>query len=317
MSVAVLVRRAAICFAALILAVGIGAPVVLAADSALPHTGRVLISTGGDVTLPAGEHADLVMVVNGTTTIAGEANTVIAVDATVNLTGAKAETVIAVRSPVSLGAGTVVLGDVLRLDSQVTRFGNADVQGSVRDVSIDAAGIGLFLGPALLLLFLGFAVAAIAAGLLLAALAARQVRAAEALISREPIETFLVGVAGMFVPLILIVLLFITIVGAPLALGILFVAWPLAAFVGYLVAGIWLGDWILSRTSPAVTRERPYLAAAIGLVVLQVLGIWPVFSMIASLFGYGAILLLAWRTFRSLPRGADASAIPTPAPLAT
>jgi hypothetical protein len=121
----------------------------------------------------------------------------------------------------------------------------------------------------------------------------------------------------MFVPLILIVLLFITIVGAPLALGILFVAWPLAAFVGYLVAGIWLGDWILSRTSGTVIRERPYLAAVIGLVVLQVLGIWPVFSMIASVFGYGAILLLAWRTFRSLPRGVDASGRPAPVPLAS
>jgi hypothetical protein len=125
-----------------------------------------------------------------------------------------------------------------------------------------------------------------------------------------------VGVAGMFVPLILIVLLFITIVGAPLALGILFVAWPLAAFVGYLVAGIWLGDWILRRTSPAVVRERPYLAAVSGLVVLQVLGIWPVFSMIASLFGYGAILLLAWRTFRSAPGSVDAAGHPAPVPVA-
>jgi hypothetical protein len=162
MSVRVVVRRAAICFATLILVLGIGTPVALAADSALPHTGRVLIATGGDVTLPAGEHADLVMVVNGTATIAGEANTIIAVDGTANLTDATTETVIAVSSPVSLGTGTVVLGDVLRLDSQVTRFGNAQVQGSVRDVSIDAAGIGLFLGPALVLLFLGFAVAAIA-----------------------------------------------------------------------------------------------------------------------------------------------------------
>ena len=37
-------------------------PVALAAD-ALPHSGRVLISTQGDITIPAGEQADFVMVV--------------------------------------------------------------------------------------------------------------------------------------------------------------------------------------------------------------------------------------------------------------
>ena len=37
-------------------------PVTLAA-SPMPQTGRVIVSTQGDVTLPAGEHADVVVVV--------------------------------------------------------------------------------------------------------------------------------------------------------------------------------------------------------------------------------------------------------------
>ena len=77
-------------------------PVALAAD-ALPHTGRVLISTKGDVTIPAGEQADFVMVVDGSATIAGEVNTIFVVNGSANLTGAKTETVVAINSPVKPG----------------------------------------------------------------------------------------------------------------------------------------------------------------------------------------------------------------------
>jgi hypothetical protein len=274
------------------------APAALAADPSLPHNGRVLISTGGDITLPAGEHADAVVVVKGTATIYGEANTIVVIDGSVQLTGASVETVVAVRSPVTIGAGTVVLGDVMKLDSVVTRLGDGAIGGAVRDIASDLAGIGFFVGPALLLMYAGFALAAIMAGLLLAALAARQVRAAEALISHQPVQTLLAALTGVFVPIFLIALLVVTIVGAPLGIGILLGLWPLAAFVGYLVGGIWIGDWVLARTSPGTTRERPYLAAVVGLLILQVMAILPFLSMIASLFGYGAVLLLAARTIR-------------------
>lgn len=284
--------------AAVLLIFVIAVPIVLGASGSLPHTGRVLVSTGGDITLPAGEQADVVVVVNGTATIEGVVNTLVVVDGSAVLNGAATETVFAVRSPVTIGTGTVVRGDVMTFDSNVHFIGTGTIQGTTRDLALDMAGIGLVLGPALLLLFVGFALAAIAAGLFLAALAARQVRAAESLISHEPVQTLLVGLAGILLPILLLAVLFVTVVGAPLALGILFGLWPLAAFLGYLVAGIWIGDWILSRTSPTVVRERPYLAAVIGLFLLEVAAIWPFLPMIASLFGYGAVLLLAWRTFR-------------------
>ena len=70
-------------------------------------------------------------------------------------------------------------------------------------------------------------------------------------------------------------MLTVTVIGAPLAFGIAFGLWPLAAFVGYLVAGIAIGDWIVGRLSPGVTRERPYLAAVVGLLVLEVVSILP------------------------------------------
>jgi hypothetical protein len=308
-----LLRVAALC----LLVAFLIAPAALAGGTALPHTGRVLVSVQGDVTLPAGEHADVVVVVNGTATILGEANTIVTVDGAANLIGARAETLVAVRSAVTLGAGTVVLGDVRTLDATVHRIGDAQVLGSVNDLTADLAGIGLILGPAILLVFVGFAVAAMAAALLLAAIGARQVRATELLISREPVTTLLVGIAGIVLTPIVAVLAMVTIVGAPLGVGILLFLWPLAAFLGYLMSAIWIGDWLLARGANPIGRERPYLAAVIGVLILEVLGIFPPLAAIASFFGFGAVILLAWRSFRSSSLGPQPAPNRMPAPFAS
>ena len=97
------------------------------------------------------------------------------------------------------------------------------------------------------------------------------------------------------------------------AAALLFVVWPLVGLLGYIVAGIWVGDWVLGRMYPGMVRERPYLASIVGLIVLTVLGIFPPLPAIASLFGYGAVLLLAWRTFRG--HGTAAANISTAAPV--
>jgi hypothetical protein len=292
--------------AALLLLFLLVVPAALGAEPGISHNGRVLISTDGDVTVPAGDQVETLLVVNGTATVDGVAHTIVVIEGNAVLNGT-ADTLVAISSPVSLGPKSVVLNDVMKVDSLVTKTGAADVRGTIRDISTDIAGLGFVLAPFLMLLFFGFAVAAIAAGLLLAALAARQVRAAEAIISREPVQAFVTGLVGAIVPFFLVLALFITVIGAPLGLGILLGLWPAVAFVGYLVAGIWIGDWILRLGSKPQPRERPYLAATIGMIVLLVIGLWPPLSMIASLFGYGAILILAWRTFRGTPVPAEAS----------
>ena len=302
-----------------LVAAAIVAPVALAADpSALPQTGRVLISTEGDITLPAGEHADVVIVVNGTATILGEANTVVAIDGAANLLGARAETVVAVRSPVELGQDTVILGDVLTSGSLVHQTGNAEVRGSVDDLATVLLGIGAVLAPAFILISIGFALAMLAAGVLLAGLAPRQVREAEAIISGRPVGALVAGIVGLIVFPVLAIILMITVIGAPLGLGILFQLWPLLAFLGYLVAGIWVGDWVLRRTEPEREREKPYLAAIVGLVALGLLSIVPVLSIvsaIASLIGFGAVLRLALAKLTSspAPRPGVPGALPAPA----
>jgi hypothetical protein len=115
------------------------------------------------------------------------------------------------------------------------------------------------------------------------------------------------------------VLLMISILGAPLGLGILFMAWPFVAYLGYLVAGTWVGDWILARVDAGKVRERPYLASVLGLVILQVVGIIPIVGLVsafASLLGFGAVLLAGWRTLRGGTGTVMPTGLPAPTPIA-
>jgi hypothetical protein len=309
------VKRLAGLAASILIAFAFLVPTVLAAEP-LQHTGRVLVSTEGDITIPAGEHADVVVVVNGVATIEGEVNTVVIVDGSATFLGARTETVVAVRSPVELGADTVVLGEVMTFDSIVHQTGNAEVAGGVTDVAGAIAGFGFAIASALLLLWIGFGLAVIIAGLLLAGLASRQVRMAEAVISEEPVAALVAGIVGLIAFPIIGVALVATLIGAPLGVALLFQVWPMVAFIGYLVAGIWVGDWVLHRTSPEQIRERPYLASVIGLLILGLVGLVPVLgivSAIASLFGFGAVMVLAFRTIRGrVPRPTLAGQAPVP-----
>ena len=114
--------------------------------------------------------------------------------------------------------------------------------------------------------------------------------------------TFLVGLFAVIVPPILGVLAMATIVGIPTGLGLLIVVWPLVAFIGYVVAAIWLGEWLLGRREGAVRAERPYAAASVGLIVAFVIGLIPLVSAVLSIFGLGAVVLAAWRTLRGAPK---------------
>ena len=301
---------------ALALLLVIGSP-AFAADGDLPHTGRVLIAIEGDIAVPAGDEADAVIVINGHAQIAGTVNTLTVISGSATLEGAQVETLAAIDSTVDLQAGTVVTDDIVYLGGSLTRADDVTVGGSVRSLETDAIGFGLFLGTAALLLWIGFGIAILTAGLLLAGLAARQVRTAETIVSREPLKTFLVGIAMLFVLPVLIVLLSITIVGLPLAMSMLFVVWPAFGFIGYLVAAIWLGEAVLRMLGRTTPTERPYLATVLGLLLGMVLGIIPLITAVMSLFGLGAVTIAGWRVLR---RRGPTTAVPPiqtqPAPVA-
>ena len=204
-----------------------------------------------------------------------------------------------------LQAGTTVLGDVGQLNSEVTQAEGVEIGGSVNDLTGEVAGFGMFIGAAALAIWIGVGISTLIVGLLLAGLAARQTRSATALIRSEPGKTFLVGLLAVIVPPILAVLAMATIVGIPAGLGLLIVVWPLVAFIGYVVAAIWLGEWLLGRREGAIPAERPYAAATVGLLVAFVIGLVPFVSAVLSIFGLGAVVLAAWRTLRRTPATAQ------------
>lgn len=281
---------------AMLLGLLILVPIASAADPIF-EDGRVVVSVRGDITFPAGQQADSLVVVDGTATIEGDVRTLVVVNGTANLVGSHTGEIVAIASRVTLDQGTVVAGDVRVISTTVEQAPGASIQGSVKN-GLDVAGAALFIGPALFLLYLGFVIAAIAAALALAGLASRQVRSAEALISGEPATTFLAGLAGLFGIILVAILAIVTIVGIPLGLATLIGVLPMLAFAGYLVAAIWVGEWILGQTSRGPRRERPYLAAVVGVLVMGIVSIVPIVGGIVSFMGFGAIVLLMWRTLR-------------------
>ena len=290
-------------------------PGVLAADPWIRDE-HLLISTGGDVTVPPGQHADVLVIVDGTATIEGDVGAVLVVNGTANFVGATTEGLVAVSSDVTLDDATVVAGDIRTFDSTIERASGAIVEGSIGDLTGAFADALFAFAVVGILAYLAFAVTAIVAGVALAGLASTQVRRAERIINEEPIMAILASVVGLLAIVATAVVAIVTVVGLPLGLAILIFVLPALLVVGYLVTGIWIGDLILSRTSPGVARERPYLAALVGLVVLAAIGWIPFVGGLLILLGFGAVMLLMWRVLRRDTRSAGYVGHPVASPSA-
>ena len=79
-------RRTAVFAVALLTAFLFLVPAALAADPATDR-GRVLVSVNGDLTVPAGDVADVVVVIDGMATIEGDIRTLVIIDGTAILHG--------------------------------------------------------------------------------------------------------------------------------------------------------------------------------------------------------------------------------------
>lgn len=267
------------------------------ATSDLPRTGRVLIVAGGDITVPQGEQADLLIVAAGDASVSGTVNALVMIDGTATLTGATVGTVVVVSGTVDVGPGTVVLNDVAEARGTVVSSGG-EIMGSTRELATGIAVFGVFAGIVALIVWVGVGVSALVAALVLSSLAGQQLRKAAWLVGHEPVPSILLGLASIVVIPLVAVLAMVTVIGIPTGLGILLVMWPALAFLGYLVGAIWIGEWLLSRRAGHVPAERPHMAAVVGLVVAFVLGLIPLLSAIISIVGTGAVILAVWLTWR-------------------
>jgi hypothetical protein len=290
-------------------------PVALAAgpDSA---TDGVVIAINGTVDVPAGGHRDAVVVIDGTATIAGDVDTVVVAGGSATLSSATVRSLVVIDGSAVLGTGTTVTGDVSTLNGSVAREAGATVLGETRALDRDLAAFAILMIPLIILLAIGFGVAAVAAALVVATFAARQVRDLETLISTQPGPVLVSGLVGAVALPILGVLLVMTVIGAPVGLGLLVVVLPALAFLGWLVAAIWVGDWLVARMRGQRETGRPYVAAVLGVIALSIAGMLPFVSGIATLFGFGALVLTAWRTARPESQAPVAAAVGQPMPSA-
>lgn len=280
-------------------------PAVAAAEDTSDDRG-VVVRINGDAVVAEGEDAGLAVVINGNLDILGTTGGVVIVNGTATITGGRAESVLAVNSTVNLTDGAVVDEDVVTVNSTVNQ-GNGTIGGEVREW--DPAEVGVWLVPVFaffsLVFLIGGALLILVAGLLAAAIAPAAVRRTGWLINADLGNTVLAGLAFWFGLPLLAVLAIATLVGMPIGFAILFGLLPLVAFFGALVGGIRFGDWLVLHLRGAVEPERPYLASFLGLGALILLGFVPIVGglawLVAGFLGSGAITLAAWRSMRGRP----------------
>ena len=323
------VRRLLTSLVTVVILLGLAAPAVLAtgpvgpttlgvpgslllADGARMDAGRVVISFDGPVNVPAGESLDALVVANGDATVAGDVRHVVIADGTLTATGATIGSLTVIDGTADLGPGTTVTGNVSTLNGTVNAAQGATVVERVRSFDAAIGAMAITFGLLIFVVVLGGALLVLVLALFLAGLAARQMRSTESLITREPGPVILAGIVGAIVLPAIAGLLILTVIGAPIGLAMLFLVLPAMAFLGWLVAAFWVGEWIVARTRGGAPAERPYLAAVVGVIVLAVAGMLPFVSMIATLFGFGAVVLATWRVMRGRPMAAGSAPIGGP-----
>ena len=290
-------RRLFVIAASVAILLAVSAPAVFAAGPSSDR-GSFIFTANGVVDVPGDQHVDVVVVANGTATISGDVDTAVIASGSATLTGATVHTLVVIDGNASLDADTVVTGDVRTLGADVTQAPGAQVHGSVQALDGDLATFAVVMIPFLVLLAIGFAVTALVVGLFVVAFGTRQVRQVESLIEQRPGQVLVAGIAGMFLLPVIAILLMLTVIGAPIGFALLFFVLPLLAFLGWIVAAIWVGEWLLGLSRGSRDPGRPYLAAVVGIAVLGVAGILPFVSVVATLFGFGGLLLAAWHVLR-------------------
>jgi hypothetical protein len=282
---------------ALLISLLLVVPIAAAADP-WDQDEQYVLTTGADLTLSADQHVDVFVVFNSHARIEGDARTIFVVNGTADLVGAHAGGIVAIQSHVTIDSGSLVSGDIRTNGTTVEGATAATLTGRIRDLGPDMAVGWLAIGSVLFFIYLALAISAMAAGLVAAGVAARQVREAAALITTEPVQVVGAAFVGLIALITVGVLAVVTIVGIPFGLGVLGLVMPALFVAGYIVAGIGIGDAIVGRMTPGVTRERPYLAAFIGLAVVGIVSILPPIGGLVSFVGFGAVVLLLWRVTR-------------------
>lgn len=265
-----------------------------------PNRG-IIGSIDRDLTLPAEDTVDGVIVVNGDARIEGTAvDFVLVIRGTATVAGGGV-----VQGEITVIDGTLVLQDgalvqdVALIDSAFESAPNARVTGDVdRQADFAIGGISGFVTGAF---WVAITLVMIAGALAFAAVGASQLNRGVNVISQELGKTLLSTLVVWIALPIVSVLIAFTIIGIPLGVSMIIYVLPSLWFLGYIVMGTRVGAFLLSLAKRPL-GEHPYLAAVLGVLVLQLATFVPVLgalsALLAGMVGAGAVLLVAWRAVR-------------------
>ncbi len=272
----------------LVLLIALGAlalPVAASAAGAQSDSGDAVVVISGDVVVPRGETVDGVFVVSGDVRIAGRSDgdvVVLAGDAVVS--GRIDGDLVMASGTARLLPRARVSGDVRYGDERPVVAGQAIVGGDVtKEGWNDWSGFLPFLG---IIFWLAVGISAVLLGVLLLLIAPRAADALEER-SRERIGPVIaIGIAIAICLPVAAAIAAITVVGIPLALGILLALLPIWA-IAYVCSA-----WALGRRLVKPPRGR-ILAFLAGLGILRAIALVPILGglvgLAAAVFGLGLI----------------------------
>ncbi len=197
-------------------------------------------------------------------------------------------------------ANDIRVTDSARVDGKLAyRAAKAELAGGAKLGSVErlAGGErGIFAGPWWVVWgqLLAFAMA-LATGVVLLLLLPRAAYASGQKLVARPAASLGWGALALIVGPVVVLLLFLSVIGVPLALlGV--AAYLMGLYLGQLVLGMALGDWLLARRA-AVPQGIGWRigALALGLAVVYLVGAVPILGWVLVLLGVasgiGAILL--------------------------
>jgi hypothetical protein len=264
-------------------------------------SGGFVVRVNGPFTLASGESVDSVIVVRGDALIGGTVHdTLLVINGHADIAGRVEGNVTIIKGDVTLEGGSFV-NRVTIINGSVNRE-----SGSVVEHGVNRHGLGFF--PALFfwLFWLGMTIAVVIAGLVFAAIAGRQLSTATEVLTGQLAYSILGAVVVWIGVPFLAALAFVTVVGIPFALALLLLALPLLWLLGYLVTGTRLGRALFQLAGRQPPSGRPYVAATLGLIVLQIIVLVPVvgwaIGVLAGIWGSGALAVTAFRASRGTPQ---------------
>jgi uncharacterized RDD family membrane protein YckC len=292
---------------------------------------RDLVSVGHDSTLAAGEHAESVVSIFGSSTSAGDVVTIVSVFGDTKVTGSVEDAAVAVFGTttidgkvngdavavlgnVELGPHAEIGGKVVSVLGTVRRDPAAIVHGGVQNIFIGDFGslnglrswithCLLYGRPLGLVSGIGWAWT-LALGFLafyacLALLCRPAIEHCVQTFERQPGHTLLAAIVGMLLWPVLLVLLCVTVIGIA-AVPFVMAAIVCAVLFGKAVMLAWIGGRITGPAAP--NFDHPAVAVLVGGTVVLALYVVPVLGFLVynllGILGFGAVvytLMLAGR----------------------